>query len=128
MQLTVDDLRASAPLGETGDTVRGIQSQMGGSADRPSATIVSRGKGGSFAETGTRPHIITPRNSKVLVFPGTSGRISQPGPSQRIATRGGGMVFATIVHHPGTPARQWFGPALERWETHLQQAGEATPF
>lgn len=122
VDMMTDELREAAPLGETGDTRRGIEASRGGYSLRPAATIRSTGKGGEFVETGTAPHIITPRNGRVLRFLGGSGRVSQAGPNQRIATRSGGVVFATIVHHPGTPARPWFGPAIDRYHEFLERA------
>lgn len=59
--------------------------------------------GGSAAEyavyvhEGTRPHVIRPRNKKVLAFPGASG----------------GTVFAREVQHPGTVARPFLRNAVE---------------
>lgn len=121
-EMIVAELREAAPLGQTGDTRRGIEAMPGGSPLRPSVTVVSRGKGGTFVEEGTAPHEIRPRNASVLRFLGGSGRISQPGPNQRIATRAGGVVFAKVVHHPGTPARPWFGPVVERFVEFLERA------
>lgn len=121
--LMVAELREAAPLGETGDTRRGIDSSGGGGSDLvPAFTVVSASPHGEFVEFGTEPHTITPRNGSVLRFLGGSGRISQPSPNQRIATRGGGVVFTTIVHHPGTPARPWFGPVVERFSEFLDRA------
>lgn len=121
-RLMVAELREAAPLGETGDTRRGIESIPGGSALRPAATIRSLGKGGDFVEEGTRPHVIRPRSGSALRFVGGSGRISQPGPNQRIATRSGGVVFAKVVNHPGTSARPWFRPVVERFGEFLERA------
>lgn len=49
-----------------------------------------------WLSSGTRPHVITPRNAKVLVFPGKGG-------AQVVApTRtGSALVFTKLVHHPG---------------------------
>lgn len=121
-RLMVAELREAAPLGTTGDTRRGIQAIAGGSTLRPAFTVRSSGKGGDFVEDGTKPHIIRPRSGSALRFLGGGGRISQPGPNQRIATRGGGVVFAKVVHHPGTPARPWFRPVVERFDEFLQRA------
>lgn len=118
----VAELIVDAPLGETGDTRRGIRAERSGSPTRPSATIRSTGKGGSFVEEGTQPHEITPRNATALRFLAGSGRISQPSPRQRIATRGGGVVFAKIVHHPGMPPRPWFQPVFDRFLDFVERA------
>lgn len=122
LSMMVDELREAAPLGETGDTRRGIEAIPGGSPLRLAGTIRSTGKGGEFVEEGTEPHLIVPRNAKVLRFMGGSGRISQPSPNQRIATRAGGVVFAAYVEHPGTPPRPWFGPVVERYPEFLERA------
>ncbi len=122
-RLMTDALREAAPLGTTGDTRRGVDSVPGGTAERPAFTLRSTGKGGDFVESGTRPHVIRPRNGQALRFLGGGGRVSQAGPNQRIATRAGGVVFAKVVHHPGTPARPWFRPVVERFGEFLQRAG-----
>lgn len=124
-QLIVNELREAAPLGQTGDTRRGIDSMPSGGPLRPAVTVISRGKGGTFVEEGTAPHVIVPRNASVLRFLGGSGRISQPGPNQRIATRAGGVVFAKVVQHPGTSARPWFGPVVQRFVEFLERAASA---
>jgi hypothetical protein len=117
-----NELREAAPLGATGETRRGVSVVSTGGGDHFAATALSIGKGGDFVEDGTAPHVILPRNAKVLRFLGGSGRISTASPNQRIATQGGGVVFATVVHHPGTPARPWFRPVVERWAEFLQRA------
>lgn len=48
-----------------------------------------------FVNDGTRPHIIRPRNAQALRF--------------RV---GGRVVFARVVHHPGTRARPFLDRAL----------------
>lgn len=120
--LMVQEMREAAPLGETGDTRRGIEAVPGGTPLRLAAHVRSTGKGGDFVEEGTAPHVITPRNATVLRFLGGTGRVSQPSPNQRIATRAGGVVFTKVVHHPGTPPRPWFRPVVERFDEFLQRA------
>lgn len=51
-----------------------------------------------FVEFGTRPHVIRPDTKKALKF----------------TTKGGTTVFAKVVHHPGTRAQPFLGPALEQ--------------
>lgn len=67
-----------------------------------------------YVARGTRPHLITPKRGKVLVFgEGTYKPKSRPGilGARRVGTglRGAGgvarPVFAKRVHHPGTKAR-----------------------
>lgn len=48
-----------------------------------------------FVNDGTRPHVIRPRNAQALRF--------------RV---GGRVVFARVVHHPGTRARPFLDRAL----------------
>jgi hypothetical protein len=48
--------------------------------------IFSNKKHAPFVEYGTKPHVILPRNAKFL----------------RFVVRGGGVVFARKVNHPGT--------------------------
>lgn len=122
VDMMVAELEVDAPLGETGETRRGIRAERSGDAVHPTARITSTGKGGTFVEEGTDPHDIEPRNATVLRFLAGSGRISQPGPRQRIATRGGGVVFAKIVHHPGTPPRPWFRPVIDRFFEFVERA------
>ena len=68
---------------------------------RRTATLRSRFTIGSdveyaaFVNDGTRPHIIRPRNAQVLRF-----------------VVGGRVVFAKVVHHPGTRARPFLDQAL----------------
>lgn len=117
-----DALEAAAPLGETGDTRRGIQVTPTGGPDHPAFLVRSTSPHGDFVEEGTAPHLILPRNAKALRFLGGSGRISTAAPNQRTPTSGGGVVFARAVQHPGTPARPWFEPVVQQWSDFLQQA------
>ena len=57
---------------------------------------------------GTKPHIIRPRSAKMLSF--KSGFTSKTIPRRIMSRRGGssGMqVFAKVVNHPGTKARDF---------------------
>lgn len=115
-------LREAAPLGQTGETRRGIEAIAGGALLRPAAVVRSKAPGGDYVEEGTQPHVILPRSGSALRFLGGSGRVSTAGPNQRIATRAGGVVFAKRVNHPGTPARPWFRPVVERFGEFLERA------
>lgn len=57
---------------------------------------VTAGGAAEYLEKGTPPHIILPRNAKVLAF-----------------ELGGETVFATEVHHPGTKARPFAKPTVD---------------
>lgn len=61
-----------------------------------SFSVVADADYASFVHDGTRPHVIRPRNAKVLAF-----------------SAGGTMVFASKVNHPGTKARPFLRNALE---------------
>jgi len=52
---------------------------------------------GTYLEQGTRPHIIRPVRAKALRF-----------------EVNGEVVFARLVHHPGTRPYPWLMPAFER--------------
>lgn len=62
----------------------------------------------AFVDEGTKPHDIRPKNKTLLRFRGGYGAKSSPG--QLRAKPGGvsgGVVFAKVVHHPGTEAREF---------------------
>lgn len=123
--MMVAELREAAPLGETGDTRRGIDSAPGGTDTVPAFTVVSRSPHGDFVEEGTQAHEIPRGGSSAgitLRWVGGGARISQPSPNQRIATRQGGVRFARRVWHPGTPARPWFHPVADRFAEFLERA------
>lgn len=50
-----------------------------------------------FVHEGTKPHVILPKNAKVLTW----------------KPRGGARVFARKVNHPGTKAQPWLARAAE---------------
>lgn len=54
---------------------------------------------GTYIENGTRPHLIRPR---------------RPGGVLRFQSRGGGVVYARVVHHPGTKPYRILETALRR--------------
>lgn len=56
-----------------------------------------------YHNDGTDPHDIVPRQAKALAWRG--GPIF--GPVARGVGRKGGIIFARIVHHPGTKARKF---------------------
>lgn len=62
---------------------------------RPQFTVSSNVDYASMVQDGTRPHIIRPRTKQALKF-----------------TVGGQVVFAKVVHHPGTRARPFLDRAL----------------
>lgn len=62
---------------------------------RPKATVIFDTDYAAFVNDGTAPHIIRPRRAQVLRF-----------------TVGGRVVFARVVHHPGTRANPFLDRAL----------------
>lgn len=62
---------------------------------RPQFTVSSNVDYASMVHDGTRPHTIRPRTKQALKF-----------------TVGGQVVFAKVVHHPGTRARPFLDRAL----------------
>lgn len=62
---------------------------------RPQFTVFSNVDYAPMVHDGTRPHIIRPRTKQVLKF-----------------NVGGQVVFAKVVHHPGTRARPFLDRAL----------------
>lgn len=62
---------------------------------RPQFTVGSNVEYAPMVHDGTRPHIIRPRNARALRF-----------------VVGGQVVYARVVHHPGTAARPFLDRAL----------------
>lgn len=62
---------------------------------RPQFTVGSNVEYAQMVHDGTRPHIIRPRNARSLRF-----------------VVGGQVVYARVVHHPGTRARPFLDRAL----------------
>lgn len=80
-----------APV-DTGNLKNSIQA----SVDGLSAEVTANADYAAYVEYGTAPHVIRPRNAKVLAF-----------------QAGGKTVFAAEVNHPGTPAQPFMTPAAE---------------
>ena len=80
----------------------------------------------------TKPHIIEPRNAKILVWAGigtfgkgetkATGRLTKKGYKAQGAA--GNLTFARVVHHPGSkiPARPFLKPALIARTPEIQAA------
>ena len=62
---------------------------------RPKATVTFDTDYAAFVNDGTRPHIIRPRNARALRF-----------------VVGGQVVYAKVVHHPGTRPNPFLDRAL----------------
>ena len=73
------------------------------------AETVATANYAAYVELGTRPHVIRPRNKKVLRFaPRGSGRLSGSPRS------GGSVVFARRVNHPGTKPKPYMVPGATK--------------
>lgn len=64
---------------------------------RPQATIAVGVDYAGYVHDGTRPHTIRPRQAQALRF-----------------VVGGRVVYARVVHHPGTRARPFLDRALQQ--------------
>lgn len=80
-----DDIRRRIPK-RTGETARKTHEEQRGPYEWAVAIPEVPGR---FLIEGTRPHVIRPR---------------KPGGVLRFGGAGGTVVFATVVHHPGTKA------------------------
>lgn len=73
------------------------------------AETVAKANYAAFVELGTRPHVIRPKNKKVLRFAPRGGARLSGSPRS-----GGTVVFARRVHHPGTKAKPFMVPGAKR--------------
>jgi hypothetical protein len=92
--------------GNLGRTIR-----LGQVTDTEAQIIAGGQFGVGYARTvefGSRPHIIRPRNRRVLAW-GGDRRLSGSLRSGARATN-----FATVVNHPGTKPKPFLRPAAER--------------
>jgi hypothetical protein len=61
-----------------------------------------------FIDRGTRPHIIRPKNKRILAWPSSGAGRRLTGSARRAmftpggSARLGGWSYAMVVHHPGT--------------------------
>jgi len=83
-----------------------------------------------FVEFGTRPHVIMPRNRKMLRWnAGSGGRyVTSRSGRQRYQSGQSSFVFAQKVNHPGTRAQPFMGKIVERSQDEVTrlfgQAGD----
>lgn len=59
---------------------------------------------GIYVHAGTRPHVIVPKQKKVLRWPS-----------------GGNFVFSKVVHHPGTKPDEFIYQAMENSKADIQK-------
>lgn len=86
-------VRAGSFKNQTGDLRRSITRRVEGPHK---GVIFTDVKYAPYVEFGTKPHVITPKNKKFLVF-----------------KSGGRTVFAKKVNHPGTRAYNYMRDAFE---------------
>lgn len=68
-------------------------------------TLTATASYAAAVEFGTRPHAIRPRRAKALRFLG----------------RGGQVVFARSVQHPGTRPKPYLQPAFDQVKSHARE-------
>jgi hypothetical protein len=78
-----------------GSMGRGIRSEIQGEGRGLTGSVISTHPATVFVIEGTRPHVIRPVRARALRF-----------------TVGGRVVYAQIVHHPGTTANNFLAEAL----------------
>ena len=103
---TTTRLDKSVPV-KTGALKRSRRVRISTSGDLFTADVEYTKKYGDYLDEGVRPHVIRPRRAKALRF-----------------VSGGRIVFAKVVHHPGTRKHMgWFSRivSLEDWRLVLRQ-------
>jgi hypothetical protein len=109
----VDFARQDGPrvTGELADGIEAKPTRVTG--DKITTGLVATTIQAATTDKGARAHMIFPRKpGGVLVFPG----------------RGGGMVFAAKVAHPGNRPQRWWKPLHERrWPRALRSAARGRP-
>lgn len=92
---------------KTGALKRSRRVRISTAGDLLTADVEYTKKYGDYLDEGVRPHTIRPRNAKALRF-----------------VVGGRVVFAKVVHHPGTNKhRGWFSRIVSAadWRLTLNQ-------
>ena len=97
---------------KTGNTGRSIH-LVSATAQK---AITEAGGAAAYLEYGTKPHTITPRAKKALRFAASAGGARLSG-APRV---GADVVFARVVHHPGTKPYPFMVPGAV---AAVQQAG-----
>lgn len=91
---------------KTGHLGRSI---VAGSVTGNSATVEARTGYAAVVEFGSKPHVIRPKNGKVLAWP-AAGNARLSG---RARTGSGRRIIARIVHHPGTKPQPYLVPGAK---------------
>lgn len=74
-----------------------------------------------YVTHGTKPHIIVPRNGKMLTWIGANYR-PKTRPRYIGSNKGGNdntIVYTKMVQHPGTEAREFDEAVAEKWRDQL---------
>ncbi len=97
---------------KTGNTGRSIH-LVSATAQK---AVTEAGGAASYLEFGTKPHTITPKAAKALRFAASPGGARLSGAPRK----GAAVVFAKVVHHPGTKPYPFMVPGAV---AAVQQAG-----
>lgn len=106
--LTVAEAKRLVPR-KTGNLGRRIILQ---SATRTEARVVASTPYAAAVEFGSRPHVIRPRRGRYLAFPAKGSAVTLSGRLRK--GKGGKLVFARAVRHPGTRAQPYLLPGARR--------------
>ena len=74
-----------------------------------------------FVDGGTEPHVIRPKNGRMLTWIGTNYR-AKTVPGQIRSRKGGNdntVAWARQVQHPGTEAREFTKVVADKWNKQL---------
>lgn len=103
---TVAGAKAKVPR-KTGHLGRSI---VPGPVDAHHAAVEARTPYAAAVEYGTKAHEIRPKNAQALAFPASSSGRRLSG---RRRTNSGRLIFAKVVHHPGTRKQPYLVPAAK---------------
>ena len=100
------DLDRSVPV-KTGRLKRSRVSRASYGGSRAAVTVTYPPEYARYTDEGTRPHLIVPRRAKALRF-----------------VKGGRVIFARRVHHPGTKGTRWWTQRTNTsaWREYLRKA------
>jgi len=76
-----------------------------------------------FVNFGTKPHVIRPKNKKILAWKGggrAKSRVRKIKSNKGRAGRGS-TIFARVVHHPGTEPRAFDEEIVAKWQKQLPE-------
>jgi hypothetical protein len=87
--------------------------------DEDSTSVGTDDKIFGYVDGGTRPHLIRPKKKRLRFQTGFSAKSSPGSLSSGRGGRSGPFVFARVVRHPGTKARNFSKLVNERAQTLL---------